>query len=83
MVSPLLESRGFVALKLRAHLGRVVEANEPVLVGITVHAAIPSVEDFPSALQMEPDGRDNLRTDLLIIDIPACLVILLSSGALD
>ena len=76
MICPLLESRGFVAFKLRANLRGVVEADESVLVGITMQAAIPPVEDLPLSLQVEADRRPYLRTDLLIIDIFTRLVIL-------
>jgi len=76
VICPLLESRGFVAFKLRANLRGVVEADESVLVGITMQAAIPPVKDLPLSLQVEADRRPYLRTDLLIIDIFTRLVIL-------
>ena len=79
MIGPVSEIRTLVFDVFGSDKRRIVESDEPILICITDHAAIPFMENFSLTLQMEFDGRMDVGRDLVIIYVFSFLIVIFTS----
>ena len=80
---PLLKSRGLVFCKLWIYSSCVVYFDKSILMGVSMHSSISSVEYFPFPLQLENLRRVNICAHLVVVSIKPGLVIFFPSGSVS
>ena len=79
VVGPVSEIRTLVFNVFGPDKRSIIESDEPILICITDHAAIPFIEYFSLTLQMEFDGRVDVGRDFVILYVQSFLIVIFTS----